>query len=102
MTTTAIDLGASAKVPTFHVGKVIVASSIGNALEWYDFLVYGFFAPVIATQFFPVSDPRVSLLFAVGSFGISFVARPLGAIVFGRYADRRGRRLALTLSIVLM
>jgi MFS transporter, MHS family, proline/betaine transporter len=102
MTTTAIDLGVSAKVPPFHVGKVIVASSIGNALEWYDFLVYGFFAPVIATQFFPVSDPRVSLLFAVGSFGISFVARPLGAIVFGRYADRRGRRPALTLSIVLM
>ncbi|MBR0898982.1 MFS transporter [Bradyrhizobium tropiciagri] len=102
MTSTSIDLEAPASVSVVHGRRVIFASSIGNALEWYDFLVYGFFAPIIAAQFFPNSDERVSLLFAVGSFGISFLARPVGAIVFGRYADRVGRRPALTLSILLM
>lgn len=85
-----------------HVRRIIVSSSIGNALEWYDFLVYGFFAPVIGKLFFPADDEWVSLLFAVGSFGVSFITRPVGAIVLGIYADRKGRKAALTLSILLM
>lgn len=67
-----------------HARRIIVSSSIGNALEWYDFLVYGFFAPVIGKLFFPATDEWVSLLFAVGSFGVSFITRPVGAIVLDR------------------
>jgi MFS transporter, MHS family, proline/betaine transporter len=82
--------------------KLIVAASLGNALEFYEILVYGYFAVVIAKVFFPAADPAVSLLVTYGSFGISFLARPIGAIFLGDYGDRRGRKAALTLSIVLM
>lgn len=84
------------------VRRIVFSSSIGNALEWFDFLVYGYFAPVIAKQFFPVHDEWLSTLLAIGTFGISFLMRPLGAIVLGMYGDRKGRKAALTLSIALM
>ena len=81
---------------------VIVAATIGNVLEWFDFLVYGFFAVYIAEVFFPAHDPTVSLLITFGTFGLSYVARPLGAIIVGTYTDRAGRKAGLTLSIGLM
>ncbi|CAJ0774929.1 Proline/betaine transporter [Ralstonia condita] len=101
-------LAASADAPArstlapAHARRIVISSSIGNALEWYDFLVYGFFASIIGKLFFPADDEWVSLLFAVGSFGVSFITRPVGAIVLGIYADRKGRKAALTLSILLM
>lgn len=82
--------------------RIVVAASIGNALEWFDLVVYGFFAVLIAKLFFPAGDDTVSLLLTLGTFGVSFFMRPLGAIVLGAYADRAGRKAALTLSIVLM
>jgi MHS family proline/betaine transporter-like MFS transporter len=82
--------------------KLIAAASLGNALEFYEILVYGYFAVVISKVFFPVGDETVSLLVTYGTFGISFLARPVGAIFFGHYGDRKGRKGALTLSIVLM
>ena len=82
--------------------RVVVAASIGNALEWFDLVVYGFFAVVIAKLFFPTGNDTVSLLLTLGTFGVSFFMRPLGAIVIGAYADRAGRKAALTLSILLM
>jgi MHS family proline/betaine transporter-like MFS transporter len=78
--------------------RVIVAASVGNALEWYDFIVFGFFAPQIAGAFFPGDSLRLTF----ATFGASFLARPLGAAVIGAYADRHGRRAALSLSIWLM
>lgn len=86
--------------PSLH--KTLFATCIGNALEWFDIAVYGFFASYIAHAFFPVSDPAVSLLLTFSSFGVSFLIRPLGAIVLGNYADRHGRKRALLLSINLM
>jgi MFS transporter, MHS family, proline/betaine transporter len=80
----------------------IAAATIGNSLEWFDILIYGYFAPTIASVFFPTSNPVVSLLLTFGSFGLSYLARPLGAIVLGAYADRAGRKVALALSIRLM
>jgi MFS transporter, MHS family, proline/betaine transporter len=80
----------------------IAAATIGNALEWYDILIYGYLATTLAAVFFPHSDPAVSLLFTFGSFGLSYLARPLGAVILGAYADRSGRKAALTLSIRLM
>ncbi|PLR31553.1 MFS transporter [Chimaeribacter coloradensis] len=82
--------------------KTLFATCIGNALEWFDIAVYGFFAAYIAHAFFPAADPAVSLLLAFGSFGVSFLIRPLGAVVLGAYADRAGRKASLLLSISLM
>ena len=82
--------------------RTIVACSIGNALEMYDFTVYSFFSLLIGKLFFPVDSAYGSLLLAVGTFGIGFVMRPLGALVIGSFADRRGRKAALTLTISLM
>jgi MHS family proline/betaine transporter-like MFS transporter len=82
--------------------SVIVAATIGNVLEWFDFLVYGFFAATLAEVFFPIGNPTVSLLITFGAFGLSYVVRPLGAAVIGTYTDRAGRKAGLTLSIALM
>jgi MFS transporter, MHS family, proline/betaine transporter len=81
---------------------VIIAATIGNVLEWFDFLVYGFFAVTIAEVFFPANNPTVSLLATFGTFGLAYVVRPLGAVVVGTYTDRAGRKAGLTLSIGLM
>jgi MHS family proline/betaine transporter-like MFS transporter len=85
-----------------RLSGVIIAATIGNVLEWFDFLVYGFFAVTIAEVFFPTSDQTVSLLVAFGAFGLAYVVRPLGAIIVGTYTDRAGRKAGLTLSIALM
>ncbi|MBN9116672.1 MAG: MFS transporter [Pandoraea sp.] len=85
-----------------HAWRVIVSASIGNALEWFDLVVYGFFAVTIAKLFFPTGNDTVSLLLTLCTFGVSFFMRPLGAIVIGAYADRAGRKAALTLSILMM
>jgi MFS family permease len=82
--------------------NVVLAATVGNVLEWFDFLVYGYFAVVIAEVFFPAGNPTVSLLVTFGAFGLSYLARPLGAIVIGAYTDRAGRKAGLTLSIALM
>lgn len=82
--------------------KTLFATCVGNALEWFDIAVYAFFASYIAHVFFPTADPSVSLLLTFGSFGISFLIRPLGAVVLGAYADRHGRKKALLVSITLM
>jgi MHS family proline/betaine transporter-like MFS transporter len=82
--------------------RVVIASVIGNALEWYDFIVYGILAATIARVFFPEGAGDTQLLATLAVFGIGFVVRPLGGIVFGIYADRYGRRAALSLVILLM
>jgi MHS family proline/betaine transporter-like MFS transporter len=92
--------GATATPP--HLSKVIVAATIGNVLEWFDFLVYGFFAVTIAEVFFPTGNPTVSLMVTFGAFGLSYLVRPLGAMIVGSYTDRHGRKAGLTLSIGLM
>src|ERR1700732_1081056 len=82
--------------------RLIVAASLGNALEFYEILVYGYFAVIISKVFFPAADEAVSLLVTFGTFGASFLARPVGALFLGAYGDRKGRKRALTLSILLM
>jgi len=82
--------------------RVLTAGVIGNVLEWYDFAVYGFFAPILAEQFFPVGDRMVSLLAAFGAFAVGFLMRPVGAVVFGHIGDRYGRAQALLISVIMM
>ena len=82
--------------------KLIVATSIGNALEFYDLVVYGYFASTLSKLFFPTTDKTVSLLLTLGTFALSYLARPVGAFVLGSYSDRKGRKASLTLSIAMM
>ncbi|PLY59612.1 MFS transporter [Herbaspirillum sp. BH-1] len=79
--------------------RLIIASSIGNALEWFDFVAYGFFAVTISKLFFPTGDDTVSLLVTFATFGLSYLFRPLGAILLGWYGDKVGRKPALLVSL---
>ena len=80
----------------------IAAAVIGNALEWYDFIVFGFFTVIIARLFFPSDSQYASLLLTTATFGVGFFMRPVGGILLGIYADRRGRKAALLMVIALM
>lgn len=82
--------------------RTVVAASLVNGLEIFDFTVFGFFAAVIGDQFFPTANPMTSLLLAVGTFGVGFFMRPLGATMIGAYADRVGRRAAMTMTSWMM
>src|ERR1700692_733868 len=84
------------------ITKLIVATSIGNALEWYDITVYGYFAAYLSKAFFPNNDPTISILLTFGTFGLSYFIRPIGGVVLGAYADRHGRKASLIISIWLM
>lgn len=88
--------------PRARRNRNVAAAILGNMVEWFDILVYAYFVQAIAANFFPASDTANSLLLAYGTFGLSFVARPLGAFVLGRVADRAGRRTALVYSSGLM
>ena len=85
-----------------NITKLIVATSIGNALEWYDITIYGYFAVYVSKAFFPNDDQTTSLLLTFGTFGLAYLARPIGGVVLGAYADRHGRKASLLISIVLM
>ena len=82
--------------------RAIVAGSMGNLIEWYDFYVYAFTALYFSAEFFPSGDRTAQLLGTSGIFAVGFLARPLGGWFFGRYADRHGRRQAMVVSIILM
>src|SRR5580692_3009121 len=84
-------------IPVSHVAAVVV----GNALEFYDFLTYGYFAIYIGRTFFP-SFGKSSLVLALATFGAGFLTRPIGAIVIGSMGDRIGRKPAMMLSFSLM
>ena len=82
--------------------RAVIAASIGNALEWFDFVVYGFFAGTVAKLFFPTGDDTQSLLLALATFGVTFFMRPFGAVVLGSFADRHGRKATFGLTILIM
>lgn len=82
--------------------RTLLASCLGNAVEWYDFAVFGVSAAVLARVFFPSQDPATGLVPTFLVFATSFFARPIGALTMGRRADRAGRRTALVQMIVLM
>ena len=82
--------------------KLLTAAVLGNMLEIYDFSLFGFFAALVAPVFFPLQNDTMSLLLTVATFGIGAFARPVGAVYIGSYADRYGRRAALSLTILVM
>lgn len=93
--------GAPALSPRL-VRRAIISSVLGSGLEWFDFLVYGYFAKIIAQVFFPADRPFISLALTLATFAIGFFVRPIGGILLGIYADRAGRRRALAMLIVTM
>lgn len=80
----------------------IFKGSVGNLIEWYDWYVYSAFAVYFSAEFFPKGDPTIQLLNTAAIFAVGFLMRPIGSLLMGRYADRHGRRAALTLSITIM
>ncbi len=82
--------------------RTIAAGAIGNALEWYDFAIYGYFAATIGRVFFPHEDKVAQVLAAFGIFAVGFLMRPVGGALIGYIGDRFGRRTALTFSVVAM
>ncbi|MEZ2391546.1 MFS transporter [bacterium RCC_150] len=82
--------------------RAVLAGSIGNMVEWYDFAVYGLFAVIIAANFFPNQDPTASLLSTFAVFAVAFFIRPLGAVFFGHLGDKYGRKNVLLMTVALM
>ncbi|WP_230951600.1 MFS transporter [Burkholderia diffusa] len=82
--------------------KAVFSTVLGNTLEWFDFASYAFFATIISRKFFPLGDSSISLIGAFAVFGIGLIARPLGAVFFGRFGDVKGRKLALMIAIPMM
>ncbi len=89
--------------PFRHHGRVLAASLVGTAVEFYDFYVYATAAALVfGPLFFPQESASAQLLFSLMSFGLAFVARPVGAIAFGHFGDRLGRKSTLFVSLMLM
>jgi MFS transporter, MHS family, proline/betaine transporter len=82
--------------------KVLITSMIGNALEWYDFVLFVQFAPFIGKLFFPSDDPQASLLAVFGVFAAGFIMRPIGGVLFGFLGDKFGRKISVILPILIM
>lgn len=82
--------------------RSIAAGVAGNFIEFYEWTIYAYMAPIFAAQMFPSDDKAVSLFLAFSSFALSYVARPLGAVAFGAYGDRYGRRNAMAIAILVM
>ncbi|WP_214069988.1 MFS transporter [Mucilaginibacter sp. dw_454] len=87
---------------TSHRIRSIIGGSLGNLVEWYDWYVYSAFTLYFAGAFFPAENPRVQLLNTTGIFAVGFLMRPIGGWVMGTYADKHGRKAALTLSVMMM
>jgi MFS family permease len=84
------------------IRSVILASSVGTLIEWYDFYIFGSLATVIASQFFPKTNPTAALLSTLATFAAGFIVRPFGALVFGRLGDLIGRKYTFMLTLIIM
>src|SRR5690606_12204873 len=83
--------------------KAALGSFIGTTIEWYDFFIYGIASALIFSKiFFPSYDPVVGTLLSFATFGVAFVARPLGGVLFGHFGDRLGRKPTLVITLVMM
>ena len=100
--TTPLQPGVYSPQEKRHRIFAIMAASSGNLVEWFDFYVYAFSALYFAGAFFPKADPTVQLLITAGVFAAGFLMRPIGGWIFGRIADKYGRKLSLLISVAMM
>ena len=88
---------------TADIKRIVVSSVIGTAVEWYDFLIYGTASALVFNKlYFPLSDPALSTIAAFGTYAVGFLARPLGAAIFGHFGDRMGRKAMLVMTLLIM
>src|ERR1700712_3000601 len=103
---TTINAGISQLSPSEHqvqLRRAVIASTIGTAIEWYDFFLYSTVTGLVFAQlYFPRADPLVGTVEAFGVYAVGFIARPIGAAIFGHYGDRLGRKAALVATLLLM
>lgn len=85
-----------------HASRIVTAAALGTAFEWYDFVLYGSLAPVLAKRFFTGVEPTLAFIFALLTFAVGFMMRPLGALVFGRIGDRIGRKRTFLVTVAIM
>src|SRR6202795_3181196 len=98
-----VSLAESSAHKTTEIKRIVAASVIGTAVEWYDFLIYGTASALVFNKlFFPLSDPALGTIAAFGTYGVGFLARPLGAAIFGHFGDRVGRKAMLAMTIIIM
>ena len=98
-----VSIAGSSANQTAKIKRVVVSSVIGTAVEWYDFLIYGTATALVFNRlFFPLSDPALSTIAAFGTYAAGFLARPLGAAIFGHFGDQVGRKAMLVITIVIM
>src|SRR6202047_3432646 len=96
------EAAAASRTDQTSATQTVLAGAIGNVLEWYDFGLFGYFAPAIAAEFFPGEDKLAALLDTFGVFATGFLMMPLGGVRFGLVGDRLGRKRALEVSVLLM
>jgi len=85
------------------INKIAIASSIGTAVEWYDFFLYGTASALIFGRlFFPTFDPLTGTLASYGTFAVGFAARPIGGVICGHFGDRVGRKSMLVITLLIM
>src|SRR6476660_58479 len=97
------DIAGTAGRQHSSLGRVMLASAIGSALEWYDFFIYGTAAALVFNElFFPKLDPRIGTLAAFATFGVGFFARPFGGLVFGHFGDGSGSKPMLVMTLLLV
>src|ERR1700719_341006 len=98
-----VPLAESPDEQTSEIKRIVVSSIVGTAVEWYDFLIYGTASALVFNKlFFPLSDPALGTIAAFGTYGVGFLARPLGAAIFGHFGDRVGRKAMLAMTIIIM
>src|SRR5499433_2274741 len=101
--TTALPAAITEEEHRIQLRRAVVASTIGTAIEWYDFFLYSIVTGLVfAKLFFPNSDPLVGTLEAFAIYAVGFIARPIGAAIFGHYGDRIGRKATLIATLMLM
>ena len=94
---------AAVILSTRHRNRAVVSSSLGTTIEWYDFFLYGVAAATVFPQkFFPGSDPFIATMLSFSTYFVGFLARPVGAALFGHFGDRIGRKALLVTTLVLM
>src|SRR5688572_27626771 len=95
--------GTMSRAPNSSVARVVAASFVGTAIEWYDFFLYGTAAALVfPALFFPTVDPVAGTMAAFGTYAVGFVARPFGGVLFGHWGDRVGRKSALVATLVIV
>src|ERR1700732_3295923 len=102
---TAVDIPISGLSEADHrsqLRRALIASAVGTTIEWYDFLLYGQVAGLVFGQlYFPKSNPLVGALLAFSTYAVGFIARPIGAAIFGHYGDRIGRKATLIATLLI-